>query len=177
MRMLRVGTIGVLVGVCALTGVSSSAYAADAGVPACAASELSARQTGSGAGMSQPYSIITVTNAGSDSCALKGYPSITGAWTKTGRKAIHITRGSLGNMSDPGPTQVVLSPGGRAWFAVGAATAYDPPLVTFTRLAFSTAPGVAGSVMARLQLQATAPHGKPFPIGVTAFAPGRGPRP
>ena len=167
-----------LLAICALAVSSPSAGAADVSAATCSATDLSARQTGSGAGMSQPYSLITVTNTSEVACTVKGYPSITGAWTRTGRKPIRITRGNLGNMRDPGPRRIVLAPGGHAWFAVGTATAYDPPLVTFTRLSFAPAPGaiVADSVMARLRLQATAPSGKPFPIGVTAFAPGRGPQ-
>jgi hypothetical protein len=175
-RLWSVGCASALVAFGALAVLSPSGVAADAGAPSCSAADLSAKQTGSGAGMSQPYSLITVTNTSGVACTLNGYPAITGAWAKSGRKAIHVTPGSLGNRSDPGPKRFVIAPGGHAWFAVGAATAYDPPLVTFTRISFSTSRGasVAASVTARLRLPATAPHGKAFPIGVTAFAPGSG---
>ena len=65
--------------------------------------------------------------------------------------------------------RVVLAPGGRAWFAVGAATAYDAPLVTFTSVTIALGRTTASTAIA---LQATAPSGKPFPIGVTAFTAG-----
>jgi hypothetical protein len=115
-----------------------------------------------------------MTNTSSSPCALNGYPTITGAWTLSGRKSVKVRNGNLQNMAGPGPARLVVAPGGHAWFAVGAATAYDPPVVTFRRLAFSTGAG-SGSVTSRLRLQASAPQGKPFPIGVTAFAPGSAP--
>ena len=176
-RTWAVGTASILGAMCLVTVLGSSAQAGDSTVSTCSSSVLSAKQTGSGAGMSQPYSQITVTNTSSTACALGGYPSITRMWTKSGRKAITVKRGSLGNMTDPGASRFVLGPGGHAWFAIGAATAYDPPLVTFTRVAFSTSSGatVAASVISTMQLPATAPTGKPFPIGVTAFAPGSNP--
>jgi len=149
-----------------------SSSASDVAVRTCAAGDLSAKQTGSGAGMSQPFVVITLTNTSGTACALDGYPAITGMWTKHARKTVHVTRGNLGNMTDPGVSRFVVAPGGHAWFAVGAATAYDPPVVTFRRVVFSV--GAGPSVVAKVQLEATAPRGKAFPIGVTAFAPGRG---
>ena len=172
-RAWLVGTAVVVTTMCASVVAGPSAQAGDMRAPTCSTSHLSAKQTGSGAGMSQPFSVITITNTGSSACSLSGYPKLTGAWTKTGRKPITVTPGNLGNMSDPGPSRISLSPGGKAWFAVGAATAYDPPLVTFRRIAFSVG---GGTVNAKLSLPATAPKGKPFPLGVTAFAAGSGPQ-
>jgi hypothetical protein len=176
-RAARIGSATGVLAVIMLAGLGQVARASDAAVPTCSSADLSARQTGSGAGMSQPYSQITVTNTSAGFCSLKGYPAITGAWTKSGRKGIRVTKGNLQNIAGPGPRRFVLAPGGHAWFAVGAATAYDPPLVNFTRIAFAPTPGgsTATSVIARLRLPATAPQGKPFPIGVTAFAPGSHP--
>jgi len=172
-RVWSIGTAVALSAMCAGLVWGPSAHAGDTRSTTCTASHLSAKQTGSGAGMSQPYSVITITNTGSSTCSLNGYPTITGAWTRSGRKSIHVTPGSLGNMSDPGPAHVSLAPGGKAWFAIGAATAYDPPLVTFRRVAFAAG---GGTVKARMSLQATAPKGKAFPLGVTAFAAGSGPQ-
>jgi hypothetical protein len=173
-RTLGFGTGSMLLALIAVIGGSPVAAAGDSAAPACTASDLTARQTGSGAGMSQPYSLITLTNTSATACSLNGYPTIASLSTRTGRKPIKVTRGSLGNMTDPGPRRFVLAPGRHAWFAIGAATAYDPPLVTFRRAAFAVSPG-ADTVAARMSLQATAPTGKAFPIGVTAFAPGSGP--
>jgi len=172
-RALSIGTAVALSAMCAGLVWGPSAQAGDARSTTCAASHLSAKQTGSGAGMSQPFSVITVTNTGSSTCSLNGYPTITSAWTRSGRKSIHVTPGNLGNMSDPGPGHVSLAPGAKAWFAIGAATAYDPPLVTFRLIAFSAG---GGTVKAKMSLQATAPKGKPFPLGVTAYAAGSGPQ-
>ena len=172
-RAWRIGTAVALGALSAALLWGPSAQAGDMRSNSCAASHLSAKQTGSGAGMSQPFSVITITNTGSSTCSLSGYPTITAAWTKSGKKAIRVTPGNLGNMSDPGPSHVALAPGGKAWFAIGAATAYDPPLVTFRRIAFSAG---GGSVLAKLSLPATAPTGKAFPLGVTAYAAGSGPQ-
>lgn len=126
--------------------------------------------------MSQPSSIITLTNTSGSPCVLNGYPTITGAWTKKGSKPISVSRGNVQNAPQVKPKRIVVAPGGHAWFAIGAATAYDPPIVTFTRMAIATQAGtsVAGSLTVRLQLQASAPTGQPFPIGVTPYAPGIG---
>lgn len=148
------------------------ASAADAAVRSCSAGDVTAKQTGDGAGMSQPFVQVTVTNTSGSACALKGYPSITGMWTKSGKKALATTNGSLGNMSDPGPRRFILARGAHAWFAIGTATAYDPPLVTFRRVAFTV--GSGASAGAAISLQATAPSGNAFPVGVTAWAPGVG---
>jgi hypothetical protein len=173
-RTLRLGTGSMLVLLAALTGWSPGAAAGDVAAPPCAASDLSARQTGSGAGMSQPFSLITLTNTSAVACSLNGYPTLESMSTRSGRKPIKVTPGALGNMSDPGPRRFVVAPGGHAWFAIGAATAYDPPVVTFRRVVFSVSSGAPGMVRARMSLQASAPSGKAFPIGVTALAPGKG---
>ena len=172
-RVWMTGTTVLLTALCAGLAWGPTAQAGDVRSAACSASHLSATQTGSGAGMSQPFSVITVTNTGSSTCSLNGYPTLTGAWTRSGRQSIHVKDGNLGNMSDPGPSHVSLAPGAKAWFAVGAATAYDPPLVPFRRIAFAAG---GGRVTSRLVLPATAPQGKAFPLGVTAFAPGSGPQ-
>lgn len=65
---------------CAATAVLSAGpvVAARMTPPACTADDLSARQTGSTAGMSQPTALITVTNTGAAACTLRGYPTVTG---------------------------------------------------------------------------------------------------
>ncbi len=62
---------------------------------------------------------------------------------------------------------VVLQPGGRAYFVLGAAVAYGTrPPITFRRVSVA----IGGSVLrSAIRLPATRPPGKPFPIGVTAF--------
>ena len=127
--------------------------------------------------MSQPYSVITITNTGSQSCSLKGYPVLTGAWSAMGKVSISTQNGSLYNLPSAKVTSVVLAPKAKAWYALGTATAYPSALVTITRLTFAAQKGstVAQSSILREKIQATGPIGKPIPIGVTAFAPGKGP--
>jgi hypothetical protein len=175
-RTAIVGATAALLAAGLLAG-SPAALAGDSSVASCSARDFSARQTGSGAGMSQPYVQITLTNTSGAACALDGYPTITGAWTRTGRKPVTVTNRNLQNIAGPAPHRFIVPSGGHAWFAIGTATAYDPPLVTFRRFGFATAPG--STLLQRrtvaVQLQATAPSGKPYPVGVTAFAPGSHP--
>ena len=158
--------------VCAVAAWGPGAMAAERSVDACSGSDLRAKVTGSAAGMSQPAVYVTVTNTSDASCFVKGYPTIAGAWTDTGRQQVAVTNGAVMNAPQSKPKRIVLAPGGHAWFAIGAATAYDPPVVTFTRMSISMEGGI--TMVRKLALQATAPAGGPFPIGVTAYAPGIG---
>jgi hypothetical protein len=167
----RAGSASVVLGLLAAAGLGASAEAGTRSVPACSASTLSAKATGAGAGMSQPAVYITVTNTLATSCTLFGYPTITRASTKKGRRSVTVSRGAVMNAPHSKPKRIVLAPQGHAWFAIGAATAYDPPVVTFTRIAFTTE-GAAARV--RVSLKATAPSGQPFPLGVTPFMAGIG---
>lgn len=146
-----------------------------AAAPACSAADLTARVTGGGAGMSQPAVYVTVTNASTKACTLDGYPRITGAWTAKGAQRVSVKNGAVMNAPATKPKAIVVQPKGHAWFAVGAATAYDPPLVTFVRITVAPAASGASFTVRHLGLQATAPKGKPFPLGVTAFAAGSAP--
>ncbi len=158
--------------------VASSALPVQAATaPTCLGTDLAGRTTGGGAGMSQPYSIITVTNTGAKPCTLKGYPVITGAWSAKGAVDITVKNGSLYNLPSAKVTSFVLAPRAKAWFALGSATAYTGPMVTITRIAVAATKGasVAESATVRQDIQANGPVGKPIPLGVTAFAPGKGP--
>lgn len=171
----RIGAAATVVAGGLVVAVIPGAEASDFAVPACTSADLSARQSDTGAGMSQPFSVITVTNTSGHSCSLKGYPSVTRAFTKSGSKAIDTRNARLANGPSAGPSHFSLAPGGKAWFTLGTATAYDPPLVTFRRVTFSPIAGSAGTITVKVKLPATAPSGQPFPIGVTAFAPGAHP--
>lgn len=162
--MLVLATLGTV-------GPATAALAGD--LPACTAADLSARATGEGAGVSQPAVYITVTNTSASSCAVYGYPVISRAATKRGAQPISVTNGAVMNAPQARPKRIVLSPGGNAWFAVGAATAYDTPPVTFTRIRFATSSG-GPTRGVRISLQASRPTGQPYPIGVTAFMRGVG---
>ena len=164
--------------------VAAAAFAIGAVVPAeassapvCLGTHLSGKTTGGGAGMSQPYSIITVTNTGKKPCTLHGYPVLTGAWSPKGAIDFSVKNGSLYNQPSAKVTRFVLAPKGKAWFALGSADAYDGPMVTFIRITFAAKKGtsLADSAILRQNFQANGPSGKPIPLGVTAWAPGKGP--
>jgi hypothetical protein len=172
-RRWRAVPASALVALCAVVGLASGAQAASRSLPACSAADLSAKVTGQGAGMSQPAVYITVTNTSGSTCTLHGYPTITRAVTKKGPQSITVTKGGVANAPQAKPKRIVLAPRGHAWFALGAATAYDPPVVTFTHVRFW--PATAGSTLrVKISLLATAPSGKPFPLGVTPFMAGVG---
>jgi hypothetical protein len=146
---------------------------ASAATTTCSAADLTARQTASGAGMSQPVALVTVTNTASTTCTLRGYPTITGAWSRAGELSIDVSRGPLMNAPPAKPTTIRLAPGEQAWFGIGTATAFDPPIRTIVRIAFTPSRGGATKSV-RVALQATAPTGAPIPVTVTPYAPGRG---
>jgi len=167
MRMIGAGSALCL----AVVGIGATSADA-AGTPTCGPAMLSAKVTGTAAGMSQPTSFVTVTNTGASTCTLKGYPKITRAWTKKGKVAIAVTNGGVQNAPQVKVRTVTLKPGQHAWFAIGTATAYDPPVVTLTKVAFTT--DATSPIKVKVSQQASAPSGKPIPVGVTAYAKGVG---
>jgi Domain of unknown function (DUF4232) len=158
-------------------------------VAVCAAAQLSGKQSSrTGAAMSNTFAEIILTNGGPGSCQLSGYPHLT-VWgtvpspTGSGPSALletAVTRGSTMLMPDPGPTTVVIHPGGQAWFGVGAGTGYPSPLVAFDKFVIdlgSAAGGRASHVDVAVGMGANGPPGKAIPVTVTAFAPGVPPKP
>lgn len=157
----------------ASASIMGAAHAA--GALPCTAADLTARVTGGGAGMSQPAVYVTVTNTSTKACSLDGYPRITGAWTVKGPQHVSVKDGAVMNAPATKPKAIIVQPKGHAWFAIGAGTAYDPPLVTFERISVAPSSMRASFTVRHLGLQATAPKGQPFPLGVTAFAAGSAP--
>ena len=163
---------------------SSASGASSAPVAACTGAQLSGKVLRGGSQSSQPFDEIVLTNGGPGPCQLSGYPQMT-AWGSTGKGPSApldtvLTRGSTFEIPDPGPAKVVLAPGGSAWFAVGAGTAYGGPIVSIDRVVIdvgSGAGGSAGHVDVTLGMGANGPQGKAIPITVTAFAPGIPPKP
>src|SRR5450631_1595797 len=157
-------------------------------VAVCTAAQLSGTKSSrAGAGMSNTFAEIIVTNSGPGSCQLSGYPKLA-AWgavqglTGPGPRALLptvLTRGSTYLILDPGPTTVVIPPGGHAWFGVGAGTGYASPQVvldTFVIELGSLSGGRSGHVNVAVAMAANGPPGKAIPVTVTAFAPGVPPK-
>lgn len=171
-NVVRVGAALAVVA----AGVTAASAASAAAAQQCGPSGLSAKVTGSAAGMSQPATFVTVTNTGSRACYVKGYPNIDTVKAKARKVSFTVTEGAVQNAPQVKVSKVVLQPGGKAWFAIGTATAYDPPVVTLTKVVFSIdgEATAADSLTVRISQQATAPSGKPVPITVTPFAKGVG---
>lgn len=163
----------------ASSSTAAAAYAVTAGEAPCSVRSLSARETGGGSVMNQPWSIVTLTNTGSRACTLDGYPVVDAAWTARGRYPVSVLDAGIFEVVDPGPTRFSVPPGAHAWFAAGTGMSYLGPLLAFTEIAFATTRGtsVAQSVRVRVDLDATGRAGAPYGVIVTAFAPGTGPRP
>ncbi len=172
-KVRRVAITSVALAFCAGAAMTPSAAAQMRSVPKCMASDLSAKETAENAGMSQPASLITLTNISGHSCSLKGYATITAASTAKGPQDFTSGPGLLQNAPNPKPKRIVLKDGGKAFFGVGTATAFDPPLVTFTQLTFSLVKG-GDTLTVKVALPATAPKGQPFPFGVSAYSRGVG---
>jgi len=161
------------------TATAPPSSATSSTVGPCTAAQLSGKTFAAGAEASQPFAQIVLTNGGPGPCGLSGYPALT-AWGSTGHgpstqlKTV-LTKGSIYEVPDPGPTTVVIAPGRFAWFGVGTATAYESPLVSIDRVVIdvgSAAGGKASQVNVALSMTATSPLGRAVPITVTAFAPG-----
>jgi hypothetical protein len=130
-----------------------------------------------GSVMSQPFVDIAVTNLGTASCLLKGYPRIE-AWghagtkdaTQSDRLSLRIRHGVY-ERTDHGPRRIVLQPHDAAFFSVGTGTAYQGGLhpIMIKRLAV-TLPGTRTPKMLSISLIATRPVGRRIPVGITALS-------
>ena len=130
--------------------------------------------TGSAAGMSQPAVYITVTNTSGSACVLTQYPSITRALAKKRVLPITVTNGAVNNAPQAKRKKIRLAKGKSAWFAVGAATAFDGQVVTISRLRYATSKG-GPTKRVKVSLTAQNPQGSDYPLGVTAFMKGVSP--
>lgn len=146
--------------------------------PRCDTSSLTARVVTGGSTANSPFLVISLTNQRSARCHLRGYPTIAAlghrAYTheKSGSLNIAVRRGSIYERRDPGPRRVELEPHGKAFFALGTGTGWNPPMYQITRLVI-TPPGSQESLRLRVALPATGPANKPIPVGVTALQSGR----
>lgn len=133
-----------------------------------------------GSVMSQPFADIVVTNRGTTSCVLDGYPGIE-AWGHAGSKDAPrshqlriLVRHLVYERTDHGPRHVILQPAGAAFFSVGTGTAYQGGLhpISIRRLVV-TLPGTHTPKMLAIDLLATRPVAQRIPVGVTALRPDR----
>lgn len=128
--------------------------------------------------MSQPFADIAITNTGSGSCLLRGYPRIQAGghhgWKHTTRpvRLGTISHHGIYERVDHGPRPVIVQPHDAAFFSVGTASAYQGGLhpMTITRL-LVTLPGVRSPKALSIKLLATRPVGAMIPVGVTAVRP------
>ncbi len=146
--------------------------------PTCSADRTRLAVVSTGSTMSQPFADIAVTNAGTASCLLRGYPRIE-AWGNAGgtntnqsvRMGILIHHGIYERV-DHGPLPVIVKPHHAAFFSVGTGAAYQGGLhpITIDRLSVAL-PGTQSAKTLSLNLLATRPVGRRIPVGVTAVRP------
>jgi hypothetical protein len=114
-RMLVAVTGAVLLaaggGAAAAASQGTAAVPAGTTVPRCYTQNLAAGLHGFQAGLANRGFILTLTNAGSTSCSLRGYPGL--GLENARRKALpsHALRGATYFDPDPGRSLIVLSPG------------------------------------------------------------------
>ncbi len=85
--------------------------AATSTVPRCSTQNLAAGLHGSQAGLANRGFILTLTNAGSTSCSLSGYPGLGLEDARHQALPSHTFRGGTYFDPDPGRHPIVLSPG------------------------------------------------------------------
>jgi hypothetical protein len=140
---------------------------------ACVAAQLAASPTGGGSVASQPFVTITLRNTSGSACRLTGYAGVTAAGYPAaepgadGPLDITVVDGPLYARADPGPQGVQLAAGGGASFSIGTGTAYDDRY-TITSVRVSVPGG--GALTLDVTMAASAPAGRPIPVGVTGFA-------
>jgi hypothetical protein len=126
--------------------------------------------------MSQPFSDIALTNTGTTSCVLLGYPGIRvrgfrGEDRRAGTVPLAISlHHGLYERTDPGPRRVVLRPEHKVFFSIGTATAFQGGLhlITLTQL-IAVLPGTNVPATLSIDLLASSPPGKRIPVGITAI--------
>jgi Protein of unknown function (DUF4232) len=100
----------------------SSAPAAASTAPAsaagtCTAAQLSVKADGGGAAGGQAELLLEITNQGTATCTLSGYPAVVGRLpsgaTVHGTDTEHVMLGMTNQGSGPNP--VAIAPGGQAW--------------------------------------------------------------
>ncbi len=118
--MLMAATAAALLATagCGTEAVSQGAAATPAGttaatstVPRCYTQNLAAGLHGSQAGLANRGFILTLTNTGSTSCSLNGYPGLGLENARHMALPSHTLRGSTYFDPDPGRRLIVLSPG------------------------------------------------------------------
>lgn len=127
---------------------SGSTHPVDVWAGTCRPGQMTARLSGVGATMSQPFDTVALRNTSARSCTLRGYPrlrvfgyprsipSYPAPTVPPVRLKVRLSRGPIFERRDPGAHWVLLPPGKAASFNVGTVTAIDGGFhpVTLTRL-------------------------------------------
>jgi hypothetical protein len=146
----------------------------------CLSAELRAHVIEFGSNMSQPFLTIGLTNHGDRTCRVSGYPGIQAFGhhldAARHRLDIRVKDGAIYERPDPGAKLVRLQPGQTASFNIGTGMAYQGGAhpFTITRIVL-TLKGLTEAIALHAEVGATAPAGKPIPVGVTAIASHRRP--
>lgn len=147
----------------------------------CRADDLRLSVTQTASVMSQPFSDIAVTNTGTQTCVLSGYPRIHAQGHPEGtdpdpstvmQLPIAVRRGRSYERIDPGPHPVVIQPLHEVFFSIGTATAFQGGrhLITLTRLTI-VLPVTNAPKTLPINLLASKPPGRRIPVTITAIGP------
>lgn len=137
----------------------------------CAASGLTARLDRRGGEAEQTFSVIVFTNVSREACTLDGYPALSfPAHAADLRVSVHDSDTYF--RPDPGPSVVVLEPGGSASSALSTVLAGHAgrDIEIIDKLAI-TPPGTHMGLTISVAL-AIGPDRDTHPLFVTALAPG-----
>jgi hypothetical protein len=159
--------------------IAPTTSASPANAP-CTPAQLVAHQTYAVSIASQPLTIVAFYNISTTACYLRGYATIDAADAAGSAVPISVVHSGNYERSDPGPTSVIVYPGGGASFAIGSTTANGGGLhlITLTRLTLSV-PGAKGQIQVPTTIMdSRAGATGPYPLTETALVAGPGgPRP
>ena len=120
--------------------------------------------------MNQPSYFFTLVNTGAR-CTLHGYPGVQ-IFDSDGKPVgTSVERGGGFATGDPGPRDVTLSTGAKAWFAIASTAICNegtPPAAVSSALLISP-PNRPGQIKVAAQMS-YCPQGR---VSVSALAPGR----
>jgi hypothetical protein len=160
--------------------VSPSA-SSPAAVEPCRGRDLTATSYATGQEMNQPFTTVLLTNDGPAACTLDGYPELRLSRTdprllvgESPRVTVTVTHGSIYQVEDPGATRIEVPVHGHAWFSLGTGLAYASAISTMKGLVL-TFDGPEVVAVTGFSQQLNGPIGEPYPVTVTAFAPGTPP--
>jgi hypothetical protein len=140
----------------------------------CDAGQLSASLVHSGVAAGSSIDIIALTNAGSTTCTLEGYPDLALYDAQGQAVPASVQQGPVGGVS--GPTLVTLAPGSSASFYVQFSSGTGTPGASCQPFTVGiTPPGSGGQVQLNATIEPCTTAGTPPQLMVSALVAGTSP--